>query len=1241
MAASAQDGVAAAVAYSASLLEAVGYTKAGGEVQPFLQACTFNVGVAACAVGASEHPLRWLDVLSARVRRHAAQLVSSPPEVSSTLTTVLQETQQQYETEKSRARSSAVLSPCDGLFVALTDDYLTHTSAGRRAGVHYGSHASLFQLALPAPPSSSSSSSAAGTAEHPAAVRQQRQWCEARLYAALACAASITAPGPLARLLVAYANAHDGRLQTVADDNLFTHLRAVHSDHATLSVALRDATEEAGAKRQHKRQETSALAEAAAQVRVRLSGVVAGVLEYALHVAHTRSAATVAALNAVAHPAPSTATPPLVHPFSSEELTNFSSVSQSAVLLLVQLTEEGGHYTQTASTAGSGARDAASESTATSAAMEIVHAIQELLFTVVLGGGTQAMQNRPEPITSKKPISAAATVASAVSGSTNATAAAAATPLLVTTTRGVSLPEADTIVQELFPALVQQLGMEWLWSPLLRHLSMLDKQQQQQQTAKAASNNGGGREGATPSHLAQLPVRWSSHALMDAVLLSVAQKTYPQRLLNILPGSYERLLRNLNLLPPMPLQGVDSAAETSTGRAPQAALFDMPAYYAGPATALASYFQRAGVSGLRLDEVSRILMTATSSYAMLVRLKAQAPPLTEAGEEDDERMREEEDINGIDSAVDGGETKKPGKNSTAALPHTYALSRERVSHLMARYEGEVLLAAVVVYTQLRIPSQVQQLMRTLAPLFLKIHLDWRTHHDGSIDSWFLQHSSDAATGTRSVRFSNEAVVLLDKVGYEFYPLEWLPAIAASVCAASTTTTGLSSPSPPLPYSLCAAVSHQFRLQLRGTPLGSSGDVTLRHPAGPRTSVVMPSADTLVLFPVQEKGSGGEAETTAAAWRRAERFLCGFMQACYLDPKTSSTELEGTLAVSSTRRVLTTREGPSQGGYGGSAVVGGTLLVTSADIASQRLRSLLQQHEVLNAMWGSMETRGKTAALRSGDRAGQQQQQQQQEQPQRGRKRSREVAPQEPEHAGGPQQLRAMRQLLLDYGASSFETTVEAVDFALTVAQGFLPSTAGMSAVATKRAKKSDALLHSALEWSRAVVGSSANRARINILLQQQQDSADAVSGGAIASFLPLGNAYNSATLDMAWLARRTLRHVPGRIWEKIALQRTQAYALAQREAKWVSRLPGSSVTAASGDEEERVLEKYRVDPLLLEQWTQWVRVWQQLGLADMMGGGDSFEAPLSSSVVPKSAEGMSYAQWLWYSPYFLSEWLKN
>lgn len=1197
------DGAPAVVAaaYSAAVMEAVGYSKAGAEVERILQRLDGNVE--RCT--AHQTPAlasNWLGVFSDCTRQHAEQLFASKADASEALTRILRATQQRY---KSNAVASTSASACNALFASLAAACVSRSSPNGQSAsasadavpLSYG--VSLFHI------EGASAVSSTSTAHQ----RQlHRQWQEARLYGALTCAAAgIAAPGPLARLLAAYVHATDDRLRAAADAIFVAHL------HASSAAEEGATPAEVGAVQQTEVKAGDAAA-ATAATQARLSGVVAGVLEYALHMARTRSSATVTALNALTS-VPSTAG---TASEASSSLSFCTSASQRAALLLVQFTEECGYYHQTAAATSVLRNDGATAETATAAAtaLAVVHAVQELLFTIVLGGGTSGMANRPEPGPAKK------------------TAQSAAPPLplslLVTTRRGVSLPEADTIAQELFPAIVQQLGLEWVWSPLLRHLSSLDRQQQ----PAGSEKSGPALSSASPPRLGS-SVRWSSQAVMDMVLLTLARKVYPQRLLNILPGSYERLLQNLDLLPPTPLQADDGSelpSAVAAAAASRATLYELPVYYAEPAALVVSYFQRAGVSGLRLEEVSRTLSNATSSYAMVVRLKAQAPPSAEVGEDDDEGegigTKEHARVNDLDG--DSGSTTK---SHTA---QTYALSRERVRSLIARYQGEVLLAAVVVYTQLRIPSQTQQLMRALAPLFLQIQLDWRTHHDGSITSWFLLPADEEGNATRGVRFSSEATVLIDKVGYEFYPLEWLPAVAASLCGSSALSAL------PFPYSLCAAVGHQFHLHLRGTPLGGSGDATLRHPAGPRSSVVMPTSDAFSL--VSDGGAGDTAAATAAAWQRTQRFLSGLLEVCYLDPRTSSTELEGTLAVSSTRRVLTTSSGAPQSSYGSTGGGGGgTTLVAAADIAAQRLRSLLQEPAVMDAMWGSMEhqqRQQRPGAARGNARDAQ-----------RGQKRTRSDSgvPPETVRAAAEEHLRAMHRLLLDYGAASFDSTVEAADFALVVAQAFLPATAGVCTASAKQGgKRSAALLQAALEWSRGVVGASANRARVTMLLQQQQQQHSGPASAPGLSTQPLAYAYNSATMDTAWLARRALRFVPCRILEKMETAQTEARALARRETQWVSRLPATDGAPAAAEEEEKeegnavkidFPAAYRLNPLLVEQWTQCARLWRQLGLAEeeMEGGGEG-AAGRASQPSPASADEVTCAQWLWYSPYFGEEW---
>ncbi|KAG5491508.1 hypothetical protein JIQ42_01411 [Leishmania sp. Namibia] len=1184
----ADDNVVASAFHSLALLEAVGYTEAGHLAQQLWRAHAAGSTSSLSQQLVSEEQQSWMDKLRATVLRQAAALFPTPGNGGGALATVLAEVEQQRKQGKQTPG-------CDMLFSELAQDYLEHIAAmvsavstvhAAKAAVSTVSHldvpqrrrAAIFQYdAL-----SLQTAAAAPSERSAAAVRQQRQWYEARLYAAVACSTSMSTPGPLARLLVAYAHQADRRLQVVVASNLDSRFsgdrngqKAVENGSEALVTSL------------------SIDPAAAALAPVRISGVVAGVLEYALCVARVRTAVTVAELRASA--AVATASPQHPRPCAATASCAPTHVPRSAALLLSLITEECGYYQQTAPT-GTGNGQAG-------VTAAVLHAVQELLFTVVLGSGTQHMRNRPEPSAApKRP------------GSEGSSGASATPVMIVTTTRGATLPEADAITQDFFPALVQQLGMEWVWSPLLRHLSSLDKLQV---PAEAA----GVQASLVPA--SSLSVRWSSHVLMDTILLSLSRRTYPQRLLNVLPGSYERLLRNLDLLPPLcpQVDGGGAGHDDAACRVGGPLLFDMPAYYAEPASALVAYFQRAGVSGLRIEETERILTTATSVHAMVVRLRAQAPPRRDADRrEDDAGDQSGEELDGNGGS---GVAFLQHQKSAKATSNAYALTCERAHHLISRYQGEVLLAAVVVHTQLRVPSHVQQLMRVLAPLFLKIHLAWRAHHDGSSASWLLQ----PRTGPSATCFSAEAAVLLDHVGYEFYPLEWLPA----AMAACTVTSDSSVERLAFPYSLLAAVGHQFELRLRGTPLGSSGDAVLRHPAGPRSSAVMPSVAGVALLASGRDGDEEDNNTTAAAWRRTERFVTGLMQLCYLDSKTSSTELEGTLAVSSTRRVLTASGGSaalsSIGGGNLAPGIGGsrTNIMAAADVASHRLHSLLQKPAVMDAMWGAMEgtatTRGNGASLRDGQRREK-------------RPRSASTSAEAQEH------LRSMQLLLQEYGAASFDTTVEAADFALMIAQAFLPLSAGTSAslsftsgkagAATSEGKKSEALLRAGLEWGGAVVGNSATKAKIHMRLQQQQKEGSSSFSAALA------HVYNSATVDTAWLARSALRYVPQRIWEKMCAHRTERLALAHRYNKWISRLLGNSPAAL----EAKLFDlgaAHRVDPLLMEQWTQWERVLEQLGLSGHLEGCSAAAASSVPHPSSRSAEDITCAQWLWYSPYFTAE----
>lgn len=1090
------------------------------------------------AVAAQQLPSEWHQRLSRLCYGDPASLATTPA------TSVL-EAMLQVEEKSPREEPTDPTSSWSRLYAALAAGYGQHLptsaklSAEQRTLESPSPYVPLFHFSISETHPTASPTAAVGSA------LRRHEWCyyEGRLYAALACGASLNTPGPLSRLLTAFIFQGDKRLAQ--------HLSG--GSPAKEKMSAKDCI--------------------AAQFR--LQGVVSGVVEYAMFSSAISPSLAAAQLRCMSAPSSSPTA------WATQSISSPARyVCRAAGLLLAGIIEECSYYSKTSNAATPAEKSSpVIHSIEEDAAMVVIHAVQELLYTVVLGEGTHLnMRNRPEP-------------------SAKASDFAVSRTGLVTTNRALSLAEADALSQQFFPALVQQLGFEWVWSPLLRHLSGLDKLSISPDESPATKGQ-------------RLAVRWSSQFLMDTILLSLSPKTYPQRLLNILPGSYERLLDALDLLPAVAHRS-EGEDEISADPHPANAghLFALPDYYEEPAAALVSYFQHNGLSGIRIDEVERLLYTATSSYAMIVRLKAQAPPSADNGVDEDERAQ-------------AGNPNEKGQKAN------YPLSLKRVEQLWQRYQGEVLLAAVVVYTQLRVPSQVQQLMRLLSGLFLKIRLAWRPHHDGGA-TWLLQRQGGGlGKAGASLVFTAEAQVLWNHVGYEFYPLEWLPMIAQnhlyeaaashSNTATSNTMAALSSgTSASLPYSLFAAVAHQFQVHLRGTPLGSSGAIERRHPAGPRASVVVPPVASMAstLFPTDSSDvAGAEAvKLSMKSWRRAERFLVGLMEVCYLDAKTSSSDLEGRLAVSATRRVLT------EGGAGGSITNGAgdsSSAGTATALAITRLRSLLQKPAVMDAVWGTMNS----AEHGTSDDAGGSPPQRQQQQGV-GSKRRRAWGGTQTAALDG---LEAMEDLLLSYGASSFDATVEAADFAFTVAQSFLPSSSGCSrsllaaAVAPgqhskvrKAGKVSEELLQSAKQWCHACIGATADKAKINMMLEQQKTTPS----------VGLAVAYNSGTIDYSWLARRAMRSVPLRIMEKVRLQGEESIMLRERRGKWEHAcLPSGTAPVSCSAAPHRA-----IDPLLLEQWSQWQHAMDSLGLVHMephsFGGADD----------------ISVAQWLWFSPYFVSQ----
>lgn len=1134
------------------------------------------------------------------------------------------------------------------------------------------------------------------------AVELMRLWQEAALYAALSFANSYATIRPLAKLLVLYITQDDGLLAAQLSGAAVTLPPPLSADSA-----------EAASRTQQTRRVT------------RIKGLIAGILAYSLHCARSHPSEIAAALTqltaslatssspSVAAPttdaavvrasaphneeehrtvidSPRTAWPALSSLTIAPRATDTEAVLLSAVLLLVELVKQLGEYSDyvtsvTATSAtnkkplvvGTGSTAAPTEGRSQSAtgqavplgecaAQEVFHVFHELLFTIVLGRGTEHMVGRPAGAPMTQLAMALTTVAASATAPSSRTVRAhfsGMDALLVTTHRGLVLAEVDAVTQSLFPALAQQIGYEWTWSELLRQCRLLDKQQQPPT-----------EHGSDAKRVPVLYVTWSSRTLMENVLLAVARRTYPERLQSILPGSYDRLLESIGMLPPAPQAtsrgvagnadafgsgGDDGEGDATRQRGRRGPLFELPAYYKEPGTVLCEYIERTGVAGLRVEEMERILHRATASLPLIVQLRAQGPRSRRANTADGgytPLAEHEDDAN----EEEGEEEDDPSVRGTAPL------SRARVEALETRYQLEVLVVSIVVCTQLRVPSYTQQLMRVLAPLLARLSLSLgrlrsalevpllHLHRSGERDSAPLSSSSSSSSSIVPASFTSEAALLMDSVHYQFYPLEWLPQFAdayshaqkkrsASVGAAAAASSWWAESdeqsSVQLPYSPFAAVAHQLELQLR-LPLSEGGEVaSARVPSGARSDTVCPPSPHSAYLLLEPPRSA--VASSADAWRRVTAFLQDFVEVCYLDSRLSSCELEGTLAVTATRRVQ--RGGGTAGGDGGSASV--SALSSSAASsgvpggAAEQLRRLLQTgvFDTTTAPVASSDDRAHQTATTTPSQAA-------------GKKRGRDsVAPSSSSRSVSDkaETLRAVKDLLLRYGAASYDVTIEAEDVLLTVAQCFLPVTShlfgavrvgsgggggGTAAAAAGSATASFAistqLVRGAVAWCQEMVGAPSDRARVSMLLQQH-------------SHRSLAMCYNSCTFDCAIPARRVLREVPRRLLEKMRLRQAHEAALV------AGRLPhrsdgarsargsrhGTADDGADADGQATAAEVTlpAVDALLAHQWMQWQDLLQHFTLHTPSTLTTPLTAPLSSN------GELTAAQWLWYSPYSTGE----
>ncbi|RNF00321.1 hypothetical protein TraAM80_07676 [Trypanosoma rangeli] len=395
--------------------------------------------------------------------------------------------------------------------------------------------------------------------------------------------------------------------------------------------------------------------------------------------------------------------------------------------------------------------------------------------------------------------------------------------------RALTLHEVDALLQVLLPVLLQQVGFEWPWSECLRWARVLDKLQQKDVTRADG-------------------VRLNSRAAFDELLAAVGRRTYVSRFQNILPQSYESLFAAVGKA----AANNDTAAHDEDGEGTGEAsvrqpLFVIPTYYQAAGERMIEFFESSGLGGTTAQETERVLIRNTDVQPMIVQLQALGS-----------RMEGVDDSDGHNSLADDSD-----------LLSTARLSEEEKHRLVLRYRCEVLLASLVVYTQLQTVSLVQQLLRQLAPLFEKLALplmqERTLRHPFVLQrrQSYLNDGSNSTEGT--IDFTQEFKVLMDDIRYEFYPLEWIPEAINAQLQWQTSETDASHSAF---YSAFAAVAYQFGLVLHGGPQG------LR---------------------------GGD-DTDYKVRMEAYRFFHVLLLNTLVDAVASSCELEGAMALAATRRV---------------------------------------------------------------------------------------------------------------------------------------------------------------------------------------------------------------------------------------------------------------------------------------------------------------------------------------------------
>ncbi|EKF32810.1 hypothetical protein MOQ_003334 [Trypanosoma cruzi marinkellei] len=454
----------------------------------------------------------------------------------------------------------------------------------------------------------------------------------------------------------------------------------------------------------------------------------------------------------------------------------------------------------------------------------IVASLQELLFAAVVGGPV-APHRLPPGVAPGAPKSLKKTSAKSKQQQQEPFFELTVRPVVL---RALALHEVDALLQVLLPVLLQQVGFEWPWSESLRRARLLEKIPQESVTIL---------EG----------VRLNSQAVFDELLAAVGRRTYVSRFQNILPQSYESLF-----VAAFPTEVEDDGGAHSDGDGKgnenaQRPLFIMPKYYKAAGEALIEFFATSGLSGTTVRETERVLIRNTDVQPMIVQLQALGRRADDMDDSDDHNHLTED------------------RN----LLSTVRLSDSEKQKLLLRYRCEVLLASIVVYTQLQTLSLVQQLVRQLAPLIEKLLLPLM--QERTLRRPFVvrrkKHSlgDDDTSEEGNIEFTPEFKVLMDDIHYEFYPLEWIPEVLNAQLKGDSSELDASKLAF---YSVFAAVAYQFGIVLHGGPQG------LR---------------------------GGD-DTDYKDRVKAYRFFHVLLLNSLVDAVTSSCELEGAMALAATRRV---------------------------------------------------------------------------------------------------------------------------------------------------------------------------------------------------------------------------------------------------------------------------------------------------------------------------------------------------